>query len=471
MTVSKYVPFVVLYSLIPRLAKHLQPPGLAEPSHGRKRISPAAWYEAFSRVGLNYGSTFQSLTDIHAIVDCHMAESQVHMQPTKETMPHESRYVIHPAVIDSALQLAILAAHRGRASECSRGYMPVSLGQVDIWPVTPKYDGWCNWTAEATQKSTRGFTSDAVLRAEDGRTVIRASRLEFNASEHAAPAGRESQIPSPYTKMVWKPDISLLGDSGINTVYPPAELSNIGSSKLPMLEDLAFHQVIQFHSKHPEIFATEPTLPHLQRLLSWMQEKVDLALESQIPGAKQVLSYSIAERDREIKRLQSSLLKTQGPETRLMCHMYQSLPAIYRGELTGIQAAMQNDHLDGLYAHMDLFHAGNRQLSDIIALISHKNPSLKILEAGAGTASATREVLPALRGHNALYRGYDSFTFTDITTSFLATARDGLKQYHGLRYAAFNMEIDSSEQGFDSDYDMVIASNVRHTPPQLHLLS
>lgn len=379
-------------------------------------------------------------------------------------MEHESRYFVHPTVIDSALQLAILAAHKGRATTCTLAYMPVLLGRFDIWPAAATNATSAHWSASVSDIGSRRISSDATLRTADGGRIVKASNLDFIASEQGTPAKLAEQHWSPLSRMVWKPDINQLTDSGLDILYPSTtSQSPTNVSDLPVLETLAFLQIAQFHSEYPGIFEQGSSVPHLQRLLSWMREKISLAREGRIPGAEIALQYTNVERASQIGKLEASLQESQGPETRLMCHMYRSLPAIYKGELTGIQAAVQNHYLDDLYAHMELFHAGNRSLSDIVSLVSHANPNLNVLEAGAGTGSATREVLPALRGQSKLYRGYNSFTFTDITPSFLATAQDSLKEYHGLEFATFNMEIGIEEQGFKPEYDLVIASNVRTT--------
>ena len=306
------------------------------------------------------------------------------------------------------------------------------------------------------------MSSNATLQAADGGKIVKAINLHFIASEQGTPANVADQHWSPLSRMVWKPDINQLTDSGLDILYPSTtSQSPTTVSELPALETLAFLQIAQFHSEYPGIFERGSSVPQLQRLLNWMLEKINLARKGRIPGAEIALQYTNSERASQIAKLESSLQESQGPETHLMCHMYRSLPAIFKAELTGIQAAVQNHYLDDLYAHMELFHAGNQSLSEIVSLISHANPKLNILEAGGGTGSATREVLPALRGQSKLYRGYNSFTFTDITPSFLATAQDDLKQYHGLEFGTFNMEIGIEEQGFKPEYDLVVASNVR----------
>ena len=110
---------------------------------------------------------------------------------------------------------------------------------------------------------------------------------------------------------------------------------------------------------------------------------------------------------------------------------------------------------------MGFYHDGSCTLKDLVVLLSHKTPSIKILEVGGGTGSATREVLPALRGH-IQYRGYDNYTFTDIGPAFLANAQQSFKNFKGVIYRPFDMQTDIRQQGFDSKYGLVIASNVIH---------
>ena len=219
-------------------------------------------------------------------------------------------------------------------------------------------------------------------------------------------------------------------DAKLARMYPPARSSEM--PEVPLLEQLALYQIVQFHEQYHEFFVGGSRIPFLQRYLDWMAEKVQLAKDGKIPGGRNVLAHSLQERDAQMQELSAALMEHHGPEARLMVHMYESLPAVYRGEMTGIQAAVQDHLLDDTYEYMELYSAGNKALTEMIKLLSHKNPRLKILEVGGGTGSATKEVVPALHG-DTLYRGYESYTFTDITSSFLAKAHDNFKQYKDMK--------------------------------------
>lgn len=435
-----------------------------ESQEQKKPVSSTRWYNAFVNVGLNYGPTFQGLSQIHieGSEEQKRVSSFLSSDPTRDIMKQESRYVIHPAVLDTALQLAIIAHHKGRAVECNSAFLPVSLGSLTIQTSLTATQAPLKATAKTTLSKDRGFASSFTIATDHGDVLVAATDLTFLASRADSPpqADQPEWNEMPYTRMEWKPDFDLLATSKVERMYPHPGSGEM--PEVPLLEQLALHQIVQFHEQYNEFFVQGSKIPFLQRYLDWMAEKVELAKQDKLPGGKVIIARSVEERDAEMQRLYEALLDHHAPETRLMVHMYRSLPAVYRGEMTGIQAAVQDHLLDDTYEFMELYHAGNKALTEMVKLLSYKNPRLKILEVGGGTGSATKEVVPALNGSDTLYRGYESYTFTDITSSFLAKAHDNFKQYKGMKYATFDMQTPAKDQGFDADFDLVIASNVIH---------
>lgn len=92
-------------------------------------------------------------------------------------------------------------------------------------------------------------------------------------------------------------------------------------------------------------------------------------------------------------------------------------------------------------------------------LLAYKYHRMKILEVGAGTGSAIR-----LDAHSKLYKDY---TFTDITTSFFAYAHEAFCDRKGMVFKKLDIGSDPSEQGFNSDHDLVIASQSLHATPRM----
>ena len=105
--------------------------------------------------------------------------------------------------------------------------------------------------------------------------------------------------------------------------------------------------------------------------------------------------------------------------------------------------------------------AVNNMLADTVAALLKDLPesrTLRIIEVGAGTGSATMSVLPHLP------EGRFEYIYTDISAGFFAEAEAQLGTADGaITYVPLNVEVDPTEQGFDAhSYDLVIASNVLH---------
>jgi ubiquinone/menaquinone biosynthesis C-methylase UbiE len=97
--------------------------------------------------------------------------------------------------------------------------------------------------------------------------------------------------------------------------------------------------------------------------------------------------------------------------------------------------------------------------------LAHKNPSLKILEVGAGTGGMTVQIMKILAVHGDNELGiprYGQYDYTDISRSFFGPAQD-LFGDHGKRmsFKPLNIEKDPELQGFEcGTYDIVVAAAV-----------
>lgn len=99
-----------------------------------------------------------------------------------------------------------------------------------------------------------------------------------------------------------------------------------------------------------------------------------------------------------------------------------------------------------------------RWLARIVAQIAHRNPSLNIVEVGAGTGATTSAVL------REIGNTYSSYTFTDISSGFFMAVEERFTSESGrMVFKTFNMEKEPSGQGFvEGSYDLAIAVNVLH---------
>ena len=307
----------------------------------------------------------------------------------------------------------------------------------------------------------RDLVSDLFLRSPNGVPLLEITGLRFVSSDQKVSAVVTGKI-DPYLRLIWKPEFDFLSTTDINRLHPPISLNE--SAITPALDELAFAQLTQFYVLHQDFFKTPPAEIHTQRFLSWIAEKVEPASHNLDAQQQEVLNYSVAKRHEHIRILSS--LADRSSEARLMCRIYENLPAIIMGEKSGLQIALQDGLLVEMYESGQSIHEGNRRLAIVIDLLAHKSASLRVLEVGAGTGSATRQILSILKG-DTLFRRYKSYVFTDVTPSFLKPAEERLRTYKGVSYSTFDMEKPASDQGYEPDFDLVVASNVRRLSYQL----
>ena len=292
--------------------------------------------------------------------------------------------------------------------------------------------------------------------------MLETTNAFLTASDQSAPKLIEES--SPYARIVWKPDFNNLTSDTMMQMYPPVALQD--DAVIPSLNNLALHQLIQFKVTQSGFFQEGSKEPHLQRLIDWTTEKLAVAEADPSSPASKIMKYDEVYRAQEIERL-SDILKPHSSEARLMCHLYNNLPAIYRGEKSGIQVALQDNLLLDNYETGQVYREGNRRLASTVALFTHQYPNSRILEVGAGTGSATSDVLPALKGDSA-WRQYSECCFTDTTPSFLATGEERFSQFGGMTFGTFDMEKSGESQGYQQDWNVVVASNVIHATSDIH---
>lgn len=109
------------------------------------------------------------------------------------------------------------------------------------------------------------------------------------------------------------------------------------------------------------------------------------------------------------------------------------------------------------------------QLSKIVDLVAHANPSLRILELGAGRdMGAAQAILKTLTGPNGIKR-YQKYVLTDVSMDQLAPVRQATTRYQDIGFSALNIENDLLKQGFQANaYDMILWSDAASSSADIH---
>ncbi|ROV99765.1 hypothetical protein VSDG_03093 [Cytospora chrysosperma] len=119
--------------------------------------------------------------------------------------------------------------------------------------------------------------------------------------------------------------------------------------------------------------------------------------------------------------------------------------------------------LDKYYSRGFGMKQSSAWLSQAIKQITDRHPHLNILEIGAGTGGATKDIL------SSIGRSSDTYTFTDVSSSFFGDAAEALAPWRDrMIFRVLDAERSPVEQDFEEGkYDVVVASFVIHATARL----
>ncbi|KAF5651820.1 polyketide synthase [Fusarium sp. NRRL 25303] len=203
-----------------------------------QRASGKLWNQALKEVGFNYGPTFQDMNNIKFNGISYCAEATTNLKTS--VMKDESRHVLHPAILDSCLQLMIVAIWAGRANAMKFGAVPVTAEEIVVWkPTKSQLHGSSNAKALSwiDPRGQRLFNAHNQLLADDGQVLMEINSMQCTAYEAAIPQSLEEVTrPQPYSQIISKPDFSLL--RGSHSYLSLADFIELAQFKKPALKVL-----------------------------------------------------------------------------------------------------------------------------------------------------------------------------------------------------------------------------------------
>ena len=419
--------------------------------------SSEAWYNRFTAIGLGYGETFQSLSQIHVDPHRNLAKGTVELNKTAGTIKGgESDYPLHPTALDATFQLAIIAFFGGQVEKANALFVPAHLSQLYI-----KAGIWHDGGSAIAQGSIHGPRSAyAQIQMMDpsGDIFFEVDSMRFTRFKELT-LTEEVQSRQPYssafTRLVWKPDIRSLNNRQVRKLFPPTENAE-GAVLLEIVDMLCGLIVFAIYEKE-ELDDNEPCPKgDITNWRTWIRKIVE---EDQRPDVIKIRKLSTAHRNQLIPRLYHEA--GDSPEAKAAMLLYENAGKILNDQRTGIDVLVTNKLLSPLYETGHAIAGSHSQLFNIMDCLGHANPNLRILEIGAGTGAATRVVMKALVGSNRIKR-YADYTFTDISPAFLTPANDMLSVYDDVHFSILDIEQDPLQNGYKPIYDVVLACEAIH---------
>nr|APX43990.1 polyketide synthase [Pestalotiopsis microspora] len=205
-----------------------------------QRASGKAWNQALRAVGFDYGPTFQDMDNVRFDGKTYAATCTTNIKREVDSTLSESRYALHPAVVDSTLQLSIAAIYAGRTSAMDCGVVPVQVDEITIWPPTDDQLTVKSATAYAwvDHRGTRTFENSVQMTAADGAMIMEIFNVRTTRYEAAVPQKDELALsPAPYGEMTWQLDIDRLDAVNICR-KTSSDLVSLGFFKFPGIKVL-----------------------------------------------------------------------------------------------------------------------------------------------------------------------------------------------------------------------------------------
>ena len=431
-------------------------------------IESISWYKKFADVGLGYGPAFQGLSHIRGRPDRNRATAAISLHTTRGMVAGgESNYAIHPATIDTCFQLALLACHAGQVDNVRKAFVPIVVEEMSLW-IPGEEDaeseiGYGQATGEL--RGLRGAYAQTQLYGRSGEILIDVKQLRCVSYDGTSLNAAEATFTArnPYLRLVWKPHFDSLTNDQAKALFPPTRNSKSLEPTFEDFDKLTAYILVQIYSAHSDLFEQLQS-EHLQRFLDWVQRCVAKARLGQLPYGQEATGSSFTERKCVIERLSEKLGEIV--EAKLIKRIFDQLPEIFAGETSGLQVALKDDLLAELYISGIGISGGYPQLTRVVDLLVHQQPCMTILEIGAGTGGATRLLMDTLKGRSQFKR-YEKYCFTDISTSFLTAAQDEFSRCASIEYMTLDIQKDPLEQGFEADYDMIVASQVLHATTRI----
>ncbi|CAJ0553155.1 Ff.00g116670.m01.CDS01 [Fusarium sp. VM40] len=405
------------------------------------------FYSTLANLGYQYSEPFKGITDIKRRYG--FATGSLQDQSRSEW---EDKLVVHPGVLDTALQ-TLFAAFSYPGDESLRSlHVPVTVQSLVINP----------YFCQGDKKGRAGIPWETVVRDEEKGFIMADLSLLSEDGDHTF-IQIEGISLKPLTPATARDDVTLFSNFKYDRTVPNGELAAAGDKlsdeELKVAKDMeriAFYYLRQVAEMSQE--DVDNALDHHKSLIAWGRYTVDKVRSG---------TYSFVEKDWLLDDQDTILKLTDKHRERVDALLIEStgqnLPSTIRSQ-SGILEHMTKDGLlNRFYEEGIGLRVANWWIAKMARQISHRYPHMKVLEVGAGTGGSTQAILPMLGS------SFTSYTYTDVSSGFFDSAKAKFHEYADrMDFKVFDMSKHPKDQRFEQgSYDLIVASNVLHVAEDL----
>ncbi|KAL9608148.1 MAG: hypothetical protein Q9167_007000 [Letrouitia subvulpina] len=420
-------------------------------------------YAHLESCGLEYGPAFQPIQHVRVSMD---GEATAEIQSTvRRHASTPQPGLVHPTTLDGIMQTVFAALTKG----CTRPIATMVPTRIQrLWIRNDDASSGDGHILHAYAKATpRGYRNVdsfiSVLSEEGGNVQMVIERLEIAT---VASLDGLSKAPMAQSRRCYHPalgpDLGSLTHDQIRQYCGARQHQEHDTDRF--YEDLDLLLVAFITHAMKELSGQQPGARQhsFKRYFDWME--MHLRRLGPEEPRELVSRCSPAPEDVALHNDLCRRIADENDQGKLFVEVGLHLPKILKGDIDPLGLLFHGDLVKKFYCDLNERAHCYRQLISYLDALAHQDPSMRILEAGAGTGATTRYILDALavsRPTGLRRARYAKYDFTDISVSLLEKAREELGDQPGVGFYVFNIEDEPTEQGFKaSSYDLVVAANV-----------
>ncbi|AEO63908.1 polyketide synthetase [Thermothielavioides terrestris NRRL 8126] len=416
------------------------------------RVTQDQFYSSLEPLGYSYSGDFRTLSSIERKLDYSSATIPV---PPQDPASEPARMLLHPALLDTALQGIFLAYCFPGDGSFEQLHVPtgirnvcVNVGLCEQTLLASSSVTTCAHLTENPLRSRRLRGDVDIYTAPDGAGLVQMEGIEVVAlAEPTAEADKKMFTEHRWGVLNPNLDLAMRGHRATDEDREFAEV----------MERVCLHYMQRILAMFPESVRETMNLEwHFRCLFEFYHHAIATA------GTRRFSKREwLDDTPEEIAALKAKW--SHRVELQLACAVGDNLPAVLRGETTILEHMTKDRLLDRFYEAGMGLREFTLFLGRTVKQMVHRHPRMKMLEIGAGTGGATKVIM------SEIGRAFGSYTFTDISTSFFEVAQEVFYALGDkMIFKPLDCEKDVAAQGFEEhSYDLVIASLVLHATADL----
>ncbi|KAE9977973.1 hypothetical protein EG327_007538 [Venturia inaequalis] len=408
-------------------------------------VDSKKWYKTLSEIGLKYTGVFQGLQEVKTSPNRDAATATIHNVLT----PAESRYPMHPSTIDLVFQLFSVAGTRGLSYNLDSLSVPTFIEELYVGSFVPTMQVEVNSDVHAL-----GTFSGNAHGFANGNIVFKLRGLKSSPLDNDRPLTKDSHAA---VQVEWNSSYEFMDPKSL--MCPVKDYRELVQD----LEELFLLCAVVCLKK---VEGPSTKQEYLNKLYKWLQGYVGQA-KSEQPAILQpfiaVLDLDAHEQEARIHTIYTRMLDTDAKSCAIAIHRNCTyFKEIFEGSMEPLDILMEDNVLTEMYNFLGFW-----DYTKFFNALGHKEPTMRILEIGAGTGGTTAAILQGLRSKFG-ERMYSTYTYTDVSAGFFRAAKERFAAYENIDYTVFDVSDNPCDQGIEEgSYDLVVAANVLHATPCL----